>query len=150
MPVPRTVFHTTPAAPAREGLKAEYFANTDFSGKPVLTRIDPQIQFDWNAAAPAPGVPMKAFAVRWTGTLTPPGPGDYTFSVPTAVCGPASASETFQVYLDGKLVSTNRLAAQSLDKAEVPGHFPGALRRHDAARLPAGICARGAALRRRR
>ena len=74
VPVPRTVFHTDTSASA-PGLKADYFANTDFSGKPVLTRIDPQIQFDWNSAAPAPGVPMKAFAVRWSGALVPPGPG---------------------------------------------------------------------------
>ena len=78
VPVPRTVFHTAGGA-STEGLKAEYFSNTNFSGEPVLTRIDPLIQFDWNAAAPAKGVSMKAFAVRWTGTLTPPGPGNYTF-----------------------------------------------------------------------
>ena len=73
--MPRTVFHTAEGG-STQGLKAEYFSNTDFSGKPVLTRVDPQIQFDWDAAAPVPGVSKKAFAVRWTGTLTPPGPGD--------------------------------------------------------------------------
>ena len=58
VPVPRSVFHTG-RAQAGPGLKAEYFVNTDFSGKPVLTRIDPQIQFDWNAAAPAPECPAR-------------------------------------------------------------------------------------------
>ena len=103
VPVPRTAFHTAGDA-STEGLKAEYFPNKDVSGKPVLTRIDPQIQFDWNAAAPAKGVPMKAFAVRWTGTLTPPGPGDYTFSVPKPGWHPDGGKEAYRIYLDGKLV----------------------------------------------
>ena len=47
VPVPSSVFHLAGAAPG-PGLKGEYFSHTDFSGKPVLTRVDPQIQFDWN------------------------------------------------------------------------------------------------------
>ena len=109
VPVPRTVFHTADGA-STEGLKAEYFSNTDLSGEPVLTRKDPLIQFDWNSAAPAKGVPMKAFAVRWTGTLTPPGPGKYTFSVPKPGWHPAGGKEAFRVYLDAKLVLDTKLA----------------------------------------
>jgi beta-glucosidase len=73
------VFHTGDGA-GMEGLKAEHFSNTNLSGDPVLTRIDPQVQFDWNSAASARGVPMKGFALRRTGTLTPPGLGNYTFT----------------------------------------------------------------------
>jgi len=103
IPVPRTVFHAA-GGTSTPGLKAEYFSNMDFSGQPVVTRTDPQIQFDWNSAAPVKGVPMNAFAVRWTGTLTPPGPGDYTFSVPKPEWNPAGGKEVFRVYLDAKLV----------------------------------------------
>jgi beta-glucosidase len=103
VPVPRTVFHTAGGANT-EGLKAEYFSNTDLSGKPVLSRIDPLIQFDWDSAAPAKGVPLNAFAVRWTGTLTPPGPGKYIFSVPKPDWNPVGGKEAFRVYLDAKLV----------------------------------------------
>ena len=103
LPVPSTVFHTAEGA-ATPGLKAEYFSNTSFSGKPALSRVDPRIQFDWNSAAPALGVDMKAFAVRWSGTLTPPGPGDYTFSVSKPDCWPCEDKETFRIYLDGKSV----------------------------------------------
>ena len=108
--VPRTVFHNADGG-STEGLKAEYFSKTDLSGKPVLTRIDPQIQFDWNSAAPAKGVPMKAFGVRWTGTLTPPGPGDYTFSVPKPEWNPAGGKEAYRIYLDAKLVLDTTLPA---------------------------------------
>ena len=115
VPVPRTVFHAAEAVSA-DGLKAEYFPNTTLSGKPVLTRTDPQIQFDWNSAAPAKGVPMKAFAVRWTGTLTPPGPGSYTFSVPKPEWNPAGGKEIFRVYLDGKPVLDTTLLQPTTDE----------------------------------
>ncbi len=103
IPVPRTAFHTGEGANT-QGLKAEYFPNMELSGKPLLTRIDPQIQFDWNTAAPAKGVPIKAFAVRWTGTLTPPRPGAYTFSVPRPGWRPHGGKDSYRIYLDGKLV----------------------------------------------
>ena len=102
VPVPRTVFHPTGGSHA-SGLKAEYYSSADFTGQPALVRTDPQIQFDWNGAAPAPGIPMKAFAVRWSGTLTPPGPGDYTFQIRKAHCYRCEVSERVRVYLDGKL-----------------------------------------------
>jgi len=113
-PVPRTVFHPENGSTVF-GLKAEYFANADFSGKPALVRTDPQVQFDWNAASPAPGIPMKAFSVRWTGTLSPPGPGDYTFQVRKPHCYRCDVNERVKVYLDGKLVldSTQRNPQQA-------------------------------------
>ena len=120
VPVPSTVF-----LPGGErgtpGLKAEYFSHPDFSGKPALTRMDPQIQFDWGAAAPAPGIPMQAFAVRWTGTLSPPGPGDYTFSLSKPDCYPCNDKETFRVYLDGGVMIDTVLGEQG--KANAPTSF---------------------------
>ena len=109
VPVPRTVFHPGEGENSY-GLKAQYFANIDFSGEPVLTRVDPQIQFDWNAASPASGIPMKAFAVRWSGTLTPPGPGDYTFGIEKTHCYPCDDHETYRVYLDGKLMNESTVS----------------------------------------
>ena len=120
VPVPSNVF--LPAGGAGgPGLKAEYFSGTAFAGKPVLTRVDPQIQFDWNAAPPAPGVAMQAFAVRWTGTLTPPGPGDYTFSLSKPDCYPCGDKETFRAYLDGKAVLDTVLGERG--KVNAPSSF---------------------------
>jgi beta-glucosidase len=106
--VPSSVFHTAGAGSAA-GLQAEYFANADFSGQPALTRIDPQIQFDWDAASPAPGIPLEAFSVRWNGTFTPPGAGDYTFSAGAPECWPCQDRETYRLFLDGKLVNEGAL-----------------------------------------
>jgi len=118
VPVPRTAFHPK-GNPSVSGLKAEYFSNDDFSGKPALVRTDAQIQFDWNAAVPAPGIPMKAFSIRWSGTLTPPGPGDYTLGIDEPHCYPCENHETFHVYLDGKLV----LSSTSYNRSPAPGTF---------------------------
>jgi beta-glucosidase len=123
-PVPSTAFHT--ASPRNApGLKAEYFPNTDFSGKPALTRIDPQIQFDWDAASPAPGIPLQAFAVRWGGTFTPPGVGDYTFSAGKAQCWPCQDRETYRLYLDDKLVTEGTLGDDTgnLPEPRFQAHF---------------------------
>ncbi len=122
LPVSRTAFRTV-GAQGKEGLKAEYFSKPKCSGKPKLVRIDPSIQFDWSAASPAPGIPKKAFAVRWTGMLIPPGPGDYAFSFQQPFCWPCTSEHTVKVYLDGKLVST--VSQHNHDK-EIPSftaHF---------------------------
>ncbi len=103
VPAPRTLFHPAQGS-TDQGLKGVYYANSDFSGSPALTRIDPQIQIDLNAASPAPGIPMQTFSIRWSGTLTPPGPGDYTFSVRRFHCYRCESSEGVRVYLDGKLM----------------------------------------------
>ena len=86
-------------------MKGEYFANATFAGEPVATRDEHGIDFDWNAASPAEGVPSDAFSVRWTGTLEAPAPGDYTFSVDIGDCYPCHDRETYALSFDGKVVS---------------------------------------------
>ena len=112
--VPRTAFQTSGGGRG-EGLKAEYFAKADFSGKPAVVRVDPQVQFDWSAAAPAPRVPKAAFAVRWSGKLIPPGPGDYTFGFEEPPCWPCTSEQSVKLYLDGKLVASG--SQHNRDKA---------------------------------
>jgi beta-glucosidase len=95
LPVPRTALH----------VKGEYFANANFTGAPALTRDEHAIDFDWNAASPAAGVPATAFSVRWTGTLSAPAPGDYAFSVDIGDCYPCQDRETYALTFDGKIVA---------------------------------------------
>ncbi len=78
-PVP-SIYFRPDAQSHRSGLKAEYFTHMDFSGTPVLTRVDAKIDFDWNRVSPGAGVPTEQFAVRWTGELLPPAPGDYVLT----------------------------------------------------------------------
>lgn len=97
---PRTLFHPA-AGDTREGLKAEYFAKPDFAS-PVASRIDPEIDFDWNSAAPVPGQAQDAFSVRWTGTIAMPQAGDFEFNMRLAHCYPCGDHEQFRVLLDGE------------------------------------------------
>ncbi len=105
VPVPRTILHPSVTS-SEQGLKGEYFASSNFSGKPVLARIDPQVDFDWNAASPAPGVPAKDFGVRWTGAVAVPAAGDYTFGVTVTHCYPCNDRESYSIYLDDKQVAS--------------------------------------------
>ena len=122
LPVPRTAFQTSGSKP-EEGLKAEYFAKADFSGKPALVRVDPEIQFDWSAAAPAPNVPRQAFAVRWTGNFVPPGPGDYSFAFQQPFCWPCTSEQSLKVYLDDKLVSDGAQHNRDKEFPRFTAHF---------------------------
>ncbi|MFT4114679.1 glycoside hydrolase family 3 C-terminal domain-containing protein [Silvibacterium sp.] len=106
VPAPRTLFHPS-AVSHEEGLKAEYFTSTDLSGKPLVTRVDPQIDFDWNGVKhPVDGISGKAFSVRWSGTITAPAPGDYIFGIWLASCYPCGDHKHYVVKLDGKEVAS--------------------------------------------
>jgi hypothetical protein len=57
----------------------EYWNNTALSGTPALVRDDTEIDFDWGASSPAPGViSADGFSVRWTLTADLP-VGQYRF-----------------------------------------------------------------------
>jgi beta-glucosidase len=109
--VPRTMLRTASDG-GTDGLKAEYFAgNTQdmaasFNTQPVLTRVDRQIDFDWNSAAPVTGLEQSAFAVRWTGFILPPQVGEFEFDMRLAHCYPCGDREHFVVRIDGKDVSS--------------------------------------------
>ena len=111
VPVPRTMFHPSETS-KEEGLKAEYFAakpddgSINFNAKPVLTRVDREIDFDWNSAAPVEGLSQEAFAVRWTGVILPPQAGKFEFDVRLAHCYPCGDMERFTVKIDGQEVSS--------------------------------------------
>jgi PA14 domain/Domain of unknown function (DUF5060)/Protein of unknown function (DUF4038) len=64
-----------------DGLKGEYFANKTLTGAPVLTRIDPTVDFNWGSGSPAAAVPADNFSARWTGFITAPVSGVYTLYV---------------------------------------------------------------------
>lgn len=104
LPVPPDVFHTSEGA---EGLTAKVFGNADFSG-PSFAIASKYIDADWNAASPIPGkIPANAFSVRWSGTFTPPAPGDYRFQVKVISCRHCKEVEAYTVWLDGKQIATN-------------------------------------------
>ncbi len=73
VPVPRTAFGS--------GLETEFFATPDWTGRPVAVSTEPEIQHNWRDSAPVPEVKTHDYSVRWSGKLSAPAAGKYTFIV---------------------------------------------------------------------
>jgi beta-glucosidase len=111
IPAPRTLFHPA-KGDSHSGLKGEYFDNVDLQGTPSMTRVDEQIDFDWNGATPDKSVSASHFGVRWTGTIQAPVAGDYQFSFTLAHCYPCGDAESVKVYFDDKPLSDQPVPAK--------------------------------------
>lgn len=75
------------------GLHAEYFSA--YHDK-VVTQVEPNLDHDWKAAAPAPGVGKDRFSARWVGTLTPSQTGKTTIAL--------SADDGVRLWIHDKLL----------------------------------------------
>jgi beta-glucosidase len=99
-PIPPGNFLAQPGdASGESGLKGEYFNNTQFSGKPTVTRVGEQVNFDLGRRFPAPGINRDGFSVRWTGTFAVPTTGNYTLAL--------TSSGGSHLYIDDELVIDN-------------------------------------------
>ena len=103
VPVPRTVFGLG------HGLKTEFFATPDWTGRPVATLTQPAIQDDWENAEPVPQLATHDYSVRWTGTLAGPAPGHYVFTLEQGDSFPYTPVESYRFILDGKVLSEGNL-----------------------------------------
>ena len=83
------------AKEGEHGLKAEYFANMKLEGEPAVTRIDPNIDFNWGGGSPDPAIPGDHFSARWTGRMTVPATATYNLGL--------CADDGFRLYIDGEL-----------------------------------------------
>lgn len=63
----------------QHGLTGAYYDNLSFSGGPRVVRVDGNVDFNWDFASPASGIPVDDFTVRWTGRIVPPVTGSYEF-----------------------------------------------------------------------
>jgi beta-glucosidase len=103
VPVPRTAFGLN------QGLKTEFFATSDWTGRPVATLTQPIIQGDWENDLPVPQLETHNYSVRWSGSIAVPAPGHYVFSLEPADSFPYSPVETYRFTLDGKILSEGSL-----------------------------------------
>jgi beta-glucosidase len=103
VPVPRTAFGLN------QGLKTEFFATPNWTGRPVTTVTQPNVQTDWESATPVPQLATHDYSVRWSGTLTAPAPGHYVFTLEPGDSFPYSPAENYRFVLDGKLLGEGSL-----------------------------------------
>ena len=93
-----TVWSFTTVGP-NNGVKGEYFNNTDLTGDPVLVRTDPKIDFVWGGESPDPLVSTDGFSVRWTGEIEIPASDTYTFF--------SISDDNAKLWIDGQLLVDN-------------------------------------------
>jgi alpha-glucosidase (family GH31 glycosyl hydrolase) len=92
--IPANLLHTPDG---HLGLQGEYFANANLDGKPVFTKADATVDFDWKAGSPGSGIPKENFSIRWTGKLGPvPESGTYQVAV--------DMDDGCRLFVDGKNV----------------------------------------------
>ncbi|MEN5028919.1 glycoside hydrolase family 3 C-terminal domain-containing protein [Pseudomonas sp. Ps21-P2] len=99
------------------GVKAEYFANTSFSGSPAVTRVEPGVNLNWTTGtnetnagttavsgfSPTPG----AFSARYTATIKPTVSGAQVFKV--------RADGPYKLWVNDELVLQSDGAPYSAD-----------------------------------
>ena len=95
LPISASVLRTG-GANSQPGLTAEFFTNPTLSGSPLVTRVDPSLDFEWNNISPAPGIPVENYSARWTGEFVAPVDGDYRLG--------AASDGGFRLFFDGKLL----------------------------------------------
>ena len=78
------------------GIKGEYFNNTTLSGFPVLTRIDPFVNFNLVDVGPGAPIGVDNWSARWTADLEIAIADTYTFSV--------NSQDGTRLWIDGELV----------------------------------------------
>lgn len=83
---------------AQQGLKAVYYNGTNFNQE-VATRTESNIDKSWNDVPPVPGIDPHNCSIRWTGRITAPETGTYTFS--------AKVDDGIRVWVGGVQVIDN-------------------------------------------
>ncbi|MEM6892198.1 MAG: glycoside hydrolase family 3 N-terminal domain-containing protein [Bacteroidota bacterium] len=84
----------------KPGLKGEYFNNIELTGKPVLTRIDSQIDFRWTLFSPEyQTINYDSYSALWTGKLIAPETGKFNIGI--------KGDDGYRLYIDGDLLIDN-------------------------------------------
>ena len=89
-------FHRGDDGNLESGLKAEFFDNPTLSGRPILTRVDLHIDFDWPTGRPLPQLSSDRFSVRWVGMIRASDSGPHAFR--------ARSDDGIRVFLNGELI----------------------------------------------
>jgi beta-glucosidase len=84
------------AAANLDSLRGEYFDNIALAGEPRTSRDDANIDFHWTFAAPASGIPVDWYSVRWTGILRAPPGGVHRIGI--------DGTDGYRLYLDDRLL----------------------------------------------
>ncbi|HEX7366783.1 MAG TPA: glycoside hydrolase family 3 C-terminal domain-containing protein [Pelobium sp.] len=93
--VPSKVLFTDQSC-SLNGLKASYYTNSKFSGKPAFTKVDTAVNAYWIADLPAPNFNREDFSVRWEGFLKAPEDGIYSIGM--------DGFDNYKLFIDDSLI----------------------------------------------
>lgn len=79
------------------GFTGRYYANRHFAGKPVMTRTDSKIDFDWGYGAPTASMPADTFSVVWEGYYRPDADEQLMVGI--------SGDDGYRISINGKVVA---------------------------------------------
>ncbi len=67
-----------------DGLKAEFFNAAEPTGEPLVTRVDPKLNFWWGKGSPDKKIRVDDFSCKWTGFIRPKISGKYVLHLRVA------------------------------------------------------------------
>lgn len=87
----------TNASLSEQGLKAEYFPNTDLKGNPLLVQTEKKINYAWTGGTGIEGMPKENFSVRWSGVVSAVVAGEYEFML--------AGDDGYRFYINDELLA---------------------------------------------
>lgn len=78
------------------GLSAAYYNNIALEGNPVVSRIDPQINFQWTLFGPSPEINYDFFSAAWNGWIQAPQTGTVSLGI--------DGNDGYRLYLNDELI----------------------------------------------
>ena len=81
------------------GLKGQYYMGRKLQGDPIMTRIDPSVDFEWPIGTPGGNVPAESYSIKWTGKLIPPITGKYKLGL--------TNNDNARLFINGQLIIDN-------------------------------------------
>ena len=94
-----------------KGLLGEYYNNITLDGKPVFTRNDEKIQFQWTLFSPdQEKLTYDFYSVRWTGKIISPKTGNFKIGI--------DGNDGYRLYINNILIIDNwkKLTKQTIVK----------------------------------
>jgi beta-glucosidase len=78
---PNTAWEYSNNGETTQGLQASYYTSNDLSGTPAVTRVDNEINFDWDIDPIPVSTNQATFSAKWVGQMVAPTTADYVFKV---------------------------------------------------------------------
>lgn len=78
---PNTIWEYSNNGEITQGLQGQYYTSNDLMGTPEVTRVDNEVDFDWDIDPIPVSSNQGGFSAKWTGQMIAPITADYVFKV---------------------------------------------------------------------